>query len=93
MTKILAVCGFGVGTSLILRMNVEKVLKNNGLEAEVEHMDVTSAGGASADVVVTSREIAGQLESSFTVPIIIIDNFMNLAEIEEKCIPVIKSMQ
>ncbi len=46
MVKILAICGFGVGTSLILRMNIEKVLKENNLEAEVEHIDVTTAAGA-----------------------------------------------
>lgn len=48
MVKILAICGFGVGTSLILRMNIEKVLKENNLEAEVEHIDVTTAAGAAA---------------------------------------------
>lgn len=46
MVKILAICGFGVGTSLIPRMNIEKVLKENNLEAEVEHIDVTTAAGA-----------------------------------------------
>ena len=90
--KILAVCGFGVGTSLILRMNLEQVLKNNDITAEVEHIDVTSAVGIITDIVVTSREIAGQIESNFDVPIIVIDNFMDLNEIEEKCVGVIKSM-
>lgn len=52
MVKILAICGFGVGTSLILRMNIEKVLKENNLEAEVEHIDVTTAAGAAADLIV-----------------------------------------
>ncbi len=93
MVKILAICGFGVGTSLILRMNIEKVLKENNLEAEVEHIDVTTAAGAAADLVVTSREIAGQIENSFDVPVIVIDNFMNLDEIREKCIDPVKSMQ
>lgn len=90
--KILAVCGFGVGTSLILRMNLEQVLKNNNITAEVEHIDVTSAVGAAADLVVTSREIAGQIENSFTVPVIVVDNFMDLNEIQEKCVAVIQSM-
>ncbi len=90
--KILAVCGFGVGTSLILRMNLEQVLKNNDITAEVEHIDVTSAVGIITDIVVTSREIAGQIESNFDVPVIVIDNFMDLNEIEEKCVGVIKSM-
>lgn len=91
--KILAVCGFGVGTSLILSMNVEKVLKEEGVEAEVEHLDVTSATGAQADLVVCSKEIAGQLENSVKAPLVVIGNFMNLEEIREKCVDLAKSMQ
>ena len=33
--KILAVCGLGQGTSLILRMNVEAVLAQMGIDADV----------------------------------------------------------
>lgn len=39
--KILAVCGLGQGTSLILRMNVETVLRDMGVDADVEHIDVS----------------------------------------------------
>ena len=35
--KILAVCGFGVGSSLVLRMTVEKVIKKLEIDAEVEN--------------------------------------------------------
>jgi PTS system ascorbate-specific IIB component len=91
--KILAVCGFGVGTSLILRMNLEKVLKENQLEADVEHIDMTSAVGMQTDLVVTSREIAGEIQAGFHVPVIVIDNFMDLKEIKEKCVEVVRSMQ
>ena len=41
--KILAVCGMGLGTSLILRMNAEKALKQLGIEADVEVSDMGSA--------------------------------------------------
>lgn len=41
--KILAVCGLGQGTSLILRMNVETVLRDMGVDADVEHIDVSAA--------------------------------------------------
>ena len=33
--KVLTVCGLGQGSSLILRMNVESVLKEMGVEADV----------------------------------------------------------
>jgi PTS system ascorbate-specific IIB component len=51
--KILAVCGLGMGTSLILRMNIEEVLRNSGTKASVEHSDVSSAKSMNYDYVVT----------------------------------------
>ena len=41
--KILAVCGFGVGSSMILKMKVEEVLKENQVNADVFTTDVGSA--------------------------------------------------
>ena len=81
--KVLAVCGFGVGTSLILRMNIETVLKKNNIKASVENADIMTAKSLSADVIVTSNELASQLED-MNVPIIIINNFMDLEEITTK---------
>ena len=46
--KILAVCGMGLGTSLILRMNAEKALKQLGIEADVEVSDMGSARALAA---------------------------------------------
>ncbi|HAQ0763352.1 TPA: PTS ascorbate transporter subunit IIB, partial [Enterococcus faecium] len=31
--KILAVCGFGVGSSMVLKMSLDKVIKELGLKA------------------------------------------------------------
>lgn len=41
--KILAVCGFGVGSSMVLKFTIEKALAELGIEAEVENTDLTSA--------------------------------------------------
>ncbi len=90
--KILAVCGFGVGTSLILKMNIEKVLKVNGIAAEVENADITTAGSVNADVIFTSKELYSVLISSVKVPLIQISNFLSNAEITEKGIPIIKEL-
>lgn len=84
--KILAVCGFGVGTSLILKMNIEKTLKELGVEADVENIDVTTAVGTQADFILTSNELAPLLQGKFNVPIAVVTNFMSLAEIKEKCL-------
>lgn len=90
--KVLAVCGFGVGTSLILKMNIEKVLKQNGIDAEVTNTDITTAAGVNADVIFTSKELYAQLQGKSKAKLIKIDNFMNNKEIEEKGLPVIKEI-
>lgn len=80
--KILAVCGLGQGTSLILRMNVEAVLAQMGIDADVEHIDVSSAKSMPADLILTTRELADTLhESGSNVPVAIVNNYFDQAEI------------
>lgn len=79
--KVLCVCGLGQGTSLILRMNVENVLKELGIEAEVEHVDVSSASGMNADYIVTSNELAQSL-TGHQAKIIIVNNYFDQDEIK-----------
>lgn len=91
--KVLAICGFGVGTSLILRMNIEKVLRENGIDSEVMNIDVTTSTSLECDVVFTSEELYPLLVDKIKAPIIVIHNFMSNDEIAKKGIPVIKSIQ
>ncbi|MBP9477512.1 MAG: PTS sugar transporter subunit IIB [Sebaldella sp.] len=79
--KILTVCGLGMGTSLILKMNIESVMKKNGINANVEHIDVSTAKSTKADVIVTSNELVKNLEGH-GAEIIVIKNFFDKEEIE-----------
>ncbi|WP_300347736.1 PTS sugar transporter subunit IIB [Clostridium sp.] len=81
--KILTVCGFGVGTSLLLKMTIESVLSEEGIEGEVEAQDMTSVCGNSADLIFTSKEIKEQIEGNVTGKIINISNFMDKEEIRK----------
>jgi PTS system ascorbate-specific IIB component len=83
--KIVAVCGMGIGTSVILKMNTEKALTRLGWDADVEVADIGTARGAaaSADVVVTSQELADEL-GGLRCPVVVIQNFMKVDEIVEK---------
>ena len=57
--KILAVCGMGIGSSMILKINIESVLKALGVtDAEVEHCDLTSLAGAKSDLIVVTNDLA-----------------------------------
>lgn len=80
--KIIAVCGMGIGTSILLKMNADKACEQLGIDADVDAADIGTAKGAasSADLVLTSEELASELEGLST-PVRVIDNFMDVDEI------------
>lgn len=59
--KIVTVCGMGLGTSLMLKMTIEKVLKEKGIKAEVEASDIGIASSVQADIIFTNQEFAKQI--------------------------------
>lgn len=83
--KIVAVCGMGIGTSVLLKMNAEKVLADLGVDGDVEAADIGVARGAAqtADIVLTSDELASEI-GDVPAEVIIINNFFDLDEITEK---------
>ena len=83
--KILTVCGMGLGSGLLLRMQVEKALKQLGVQADVEVSDMGSARALAktADLVVTSPELAQQL-GDVKPPVVTIVNFVSLNEMLTK---------
>ena len=83
--KILAVCGMGLGSGLILRMQAEKALKELGLQADLEVAEIGTARAlaSTADLILTSEELAQQLV--WVKPrIVTISNFIDLREMVEK---------
>lgn len=88
--KIVAVCGMGIGTSVLLKMNAEKVLRQLGVDADVEAADIGVAKGAArtADVVLTSAELVDEI-GEVPAKVVVIDNFMSLPEITEKLTPLV----
>jgi PTS system ascorbate-specific IIB component len=83
MMKIVTVCGMGFGTSLMVKMTIDDILKELGKQADTEAMDMGSIKGLNVDLFVTSKE----MENSFpevTAPVIFLDNMINKTEIKEK---------
>lgn len=83
MRQVLAVCGFGVGSSMALKMQVEKALKELGIDAEVDNTDIATATSMNPDLIYTSAEFADQLKGNVQCPIISIKQFMNYEEVLE----------
>jgi PTS system ascorbate-specific IIB component len=83
--KIVAVCGMGIGTSILLKMNAEKALTNLGIDGDVEVADIGTARGAAttADLVLTSAELAEELEG-VSAPVEVVNDFTNVDHIASR---------
>ncbi len=90
--NVMAVCGFGVGSSMILKMKIDEIAKANGLEINAFTADMGTAAATPCDVIFTSEELADGLKKSVKVPVIAIKNFINKKEIEEKGIAILKEL-
>lgn len=83
--KIVALCGVGIGTSAILKVNAERALERLDIEAEVTATDVASVKLAAADaqVILTSSELVPSIGKT-NADVIVIDNFFDLDELTAK---------
>jgi len=75
----------GIGTSILLKMNAEKVLDTLGIEAEVEAADIGVAKGFGriADIMLTSQDLAEEI-GDVPAKVVVINNFFDLEEIKNK---------
>lgn len=80
---ILCVCGNGIGTSVLLKVNVESVAADMGINVNVTTSDAGSAKGTANmnDLVLTSPQLAPELEGT-TTPVETVQNFMDSDEIK-----------
>lgn len=83
--KIVTICGAGIGSSGILKVNAERVLGRLGIEAEVIAADVSSVASVAADaqVILTSAEFVDAIGKTFA-DVIVIENFFDTAELSRR---------
>ncbi|WP_202708229.1 PTS sugar transporter subunit IIB [Sporosalibacterium faouarense] len=89
--RVLAVCGMGFGTSLMLLMNIQEIGEKYGIKVDGEATDLGSAKGRDFDLIVASSEIAKELKDE-KAPVIGINNLLDNNEIEEKILPILKEL-
>jgi ascorbate PTS system EIIB component len=87
--KIMTVCGFGLGSSMILKITLDRVLEENNIRAETFCADEITAVGESFDIVFTSKEMVHLFDNE-TRPVIVIENFLSKNEIRQKGLDIIK---
>ncbi|HEY2556230.1 MAG TPA: PTS sugar transporter subunit IIB [Diaminobutyricibacter sp.] len=83
--KIVAICGAGVGTSAILKVNAERVLDRLDIDAQVTASDVANVRVVAADaqVILTSPELVDAIGET-NADIVIVENYFDLEELEAK---------
>lgn len=89
--KIMVVCGFGLGSSMVLKMTLDDVLKEESIDKEIETfcIDSYTASGQDYDLVFTSNELLYLFDNA-KQPKVVIENFLSKDEIREKGLDLIK---
>lgn len=80
--KILCVCGLGMGSSLILKMTVEKAMRELGIPCDVEHQAAGMMSGLDPDIIVASQDFAEELAGRDNV--VFVANVVKSDEAREK---------
>ena len=83
--KIVAICGAGVGTSGILKVNAERVLQRLGLSATVVAADLESlhAEADDAQIILTSPEFVEAIGAT-SADVIVVENYFDTNELTAK---------
>lgn len=83
--KIVTICGAGIGSSGILKVNAERVLRKLDLEATVVAADINSVKEVAADaqIILTSAEFVDAIGKTFA-DVIVIQNYFDTNELTAK---------
>ncbi len=87
--NVLAVCGLGMGTSLILRMTCETVFSRLGIPARVDNTDLSTAKSQTPDVLVGQGMHMHDLEGVATVNVVV-DDFIDDQALEARLRPALQ---
>ncbi len=82
--NILCVCGNGMGTSTILKVTLNKLCKQHGIDANIESCAFSEAAANmfNTDLIITSPEWANMLPSSNAV-VAVTKNLIDVAGVEK----------
>lgn len=83
--KIVAACGNGMGTSMIIKLKVEKICKELGVDASVEALSMGQSKGLtnSVDIIISSTHLSSEFNPNQKAKIVGVKNLMDENEIKE----------
>lgn len=83
MKRIMAVCGSGLGSSFMVEMNINEVLRELGVDGcEVSHNSLADATADQADIFVTARDL--EMSASHLPNLIVLDSLLDKDELKCK---------
>ena len=90
MIKIVTLCGFGMGTSLMMKMSCDDILKDLGVKAQVIPWDLMSfKGGEPVDIIIAGDDMEPHLKD-VEAEIILLKDITDSDEIRKKLLPVLR---
>jgi len=86
MMKIAAVCSSGLGSSFMVEMNMQEILKDLGVADKVEatHMDMGGAEVNDADQFFVGKDLADAAENQFGDKVTVLNSLIDKDELKEK---------
>ncbi|SEO21655.1 PTS system IIB component, L-Asc family [Amphibacillus marinus] len=90
MIKVITVCGNGIGSSLLLKLKIEELAREEGIEVDAESIDSGNAAGKSADLFVTVKELASIFPKEQRVAVI--TSYTNKKKIRNEVLPVLQEL-
>ncbi|AZS82918.1 PTS sugar transporter subunit IIB [Streptomyces griseoviridis] len=80
--KFLAMCSTGLGSSFMVRMNIETIVRELDLpDITVEHSDISSAGPDSADVFFVAKDLEDAAHGLGDV--VVLNSIIDMDELRE----------
>lgn len=90
--RIATLCGMGFGTSMMLKLFIDDILKAEGLKAETIPWDLGTFKGQQADIVVAPTDMEMHLRNT-KAKVVLIRNLVDKKEIREKILAAIYELQ
>lgn len=89
--RIATLCGMGFGTSMMLKLFIDDILKAEGVKAEVVPWDLGTFKGQQADLIVAPKDMESHLRSA-AATVVLINNLVDKAEIKTKVLAAINAL-
>jgi PTS system ascorbate-specific IIB component len=81
----------GFGTSMMLKLFIDDILKAEGIKAEVVPWDLGTFKGQQADLIVAPKDMESHLRSA-TAKVVLINNLVDKAEIKSKVLEALRAL-